>query len=184
MNFFELVNKRESCRAYTEQPVEQEKLMSCIEAARLAPSACNSQPWRFVLVNEQEKVTALAHLLQDKITGLNKFAYDAPAFIVVVEGVAKLSASLGGKVKDQHYAAIDLGIATEHICLAATEQGIGTCIMGWFDEKAIKKLFNIPVGRRVRLVIAFGYSKYPEARKKARKEMQEIVSFNKWGEIE
>jgi nitroreductase len=133
MTFFELVNKRESCRSYKNVPVEHDKIIACIEAARLAPSACNSQPWHFVVVDDREKARELSPLLQDKVININKYTINVPLFIVVVEGNANLLSKFGGRFKDQEYAKIDIGIAAEHICLAATEQGLGSCILGWFD---------------------------------------------------
>src|ERR1035437_7012770 len=159
MTFLELINKRESCRAYKDIKVEREKIISCIEAARLAPSACNSQPWHFVVVDDQQKVKEIASSMYDKLVSFNKFAETSPAFIVVIEEKATLSAKLGGKMKDQHYAPIDIGLATENICLMAAEQNLSTCIMGWFNEKSIKKYLEIGTGKRIRLVIAIGYGK-------------------------
>ena len=130
--FFELIAKRESCRNYSEKEVEREKLERCIEAARLAPSACNSQPWSFTVVNSPELAPQVPSCLQEM--GMNKFTDKCPAFIIIAEEKATLSARLGGKVKDQKYAPIDIGLATAQLCLAATQQGLSTCIMGWFNE--------------------------------------------------
>ncbi len=173
-NFFEVIEKRESCRNFDTRPVEKELLTRMIETARLAPSACNSQPWHFTVVTG-EKATEVARCTQEM--GMNKFTSDAPALIVVTEEKAKLSAAIAGKVKDQQYAPIDIGIATAHLCLAATALGLSTCILGWFSEEKIKKLLGKSTGSRIRLVIAVGYAKSDALRPKKRKEMSEILSF-------
>jgi len=173
--FFELVNRRQSCRKYSKKQVEHEKLVNCIEAARLAPSACNSQPWHFVVVNNKELSSKVAMCLQDKV--MNKFTSECQSFIIVVEESGNLASRAGSLMKQQDYRSVDLGIATEHLCLAATEQDLGTCILGWFNEKELKKLLGINKLKRIRLVVAIGYSENDVVRKKIRKNMNEIVTF-------
>jgi nitroreductase len=174
-DFFELIAKRESCRNYADRPVEKEKLVSCVGAARIAPSACNSQPWSFVVVNGGELPPRVAKCVQGN--GMNRFADKCPAFIVVVEEKAKLSARVGGIIKSQHYAPIDIGLATAHLCLAATELGLSTCIMGWFNEANLKNLLVIPKSKRIRLVIGAGYAAGDKLRSKVRKPIEDIVRF-------
>jgi len=173
--FFNLINKRQSCRKYLDKPVEKEKLIKCIEAARVAPSACNSQPWHFVVVNNKELSSKVAICLQDKI--MNKFTSQCQSFIIVVEESGNLTSRAGSLMKQQDYRSVDLGIATEHLCLAATQQNLGTCILGWFNEKELKKLLNINKLKRIRLVVAIGYSESDVVRKKIRKNIDEIVTF-------
>lgn len=173
-SYFELIEKRESCRDYDSRPVEKAQLVRMVEAARLAPSACNSQPWRFTVVTG-EKAGAVAACTQEM--GMNKFTSDAPAFIVISEERAKLSASIAGKVKDQQYAPIDIGLATAQLCLAATDLGLSTCILGWFSEEKLKKLLGKTVGDRIRLVISVGYAKTDSVRPKKRKALDEILYF-------
>jgi nitroreductase len=173
--FFGLINERQSCRKYSERQVEKEKLLKCIEAARVAPSACNSQPWHFIVVNNKELSPKVAECLQDKI--MNKFTSECPAFIVVVEESGNLTSRAGALIKHQDYRSIDIGIAVEHICLAATEQNLGTCILGWFNEKQLKGLLNINKLKRIKLVIAIGYPKDDNVRNKVRKTINEISTF-------
>ncbi len=173
--FLDLINKRQSCRKYLDKPVEKEKLLKCIEAARLAPSACNSQPWHFDVVNNKELSTKIAECVQDKV--MNKFTSGCPAFIIVIEEAGNLTSRAGSLMKQQDYRSVDIGIATEHICLTATEQNLGTCILGWFNEKNLKKLLNINKLKRIRLVIAIGYCESDVIREKIRKEIDEIVTF-------
>ncbi len=175
MNYFDLINNRESCRDYATKPVEKDKLVKCIEAARVAPSACNSQPWSFIVVNNPLVSPQVAKCLQD--AGMNKFTDHCPAFIVVIEEKATLSARISGVVKSQNYAPIDIGIATAHICLAATAQGLSTCVMGWINEGKLKELLEIPQPKRIRLVIGVGYAASDVVREKKRKSLEEITKF-------
>ncbi len=173
--FTELVNRRESCRNFAPKPVENEKLRVMVETARLAPSACNSQPWNFLVVNNPELSRKLAKCTQGM--GMNQFTDNCPAFIVVSEYKANLSAKLGGLVKEQQYAQIDIGIAAAHLCFAALEQGLSTCILGWFNEEKIKELFSLPKDKRIRLVVAVGYAENGQLRPKRRKDLDEIAAF-------
>ena len=176
MDFLRLVMARQSDRAYDkEHSVEPEKLERILEAARLAPSACNAQPWKFVVVTDRElsrKVGKAAAGL-----GMNKFAKDAPVHILVVEESANITSLLGGKVKDKHFPLIDVGIAASHIVLAAESEGLGSCILGWFDEKEIKQLTGIPASKRLLLDIIVGYP-LKEKRKKIRKVKEKVISYN------
>ena len=178
MNFFELINKRESVRGYLDKPVEKEKIEKIIECARLSPSACNAQPWKFVVVNDKDILEKVAKKLYDPlVSGINKFAL---TFIVVVGEKRNLASKIGSIVKNKDYTSMDIGIACENICLAATELGLGTCMMGWFKEKDIKKILEIPDKKEVHLVISLGYYENKEPRKKVRKEINEIFSYNKY----
>ena len=177
-NFLSLAKARQSDRAYdTTRSVEAEKLERILEAARLAPSACNAQPWRFVVITDSdlsEKVGKAAAGL-----GMNKFAATAPVHILIVEESANFTSMLGGKVKDKHFPLIDIGIAAAHISLAAEDEGLGSCILGWFDEKEIKKLTGIPSSKRLLLDITIGYH-VKEKRKKSRKDKEKVISYNKY----
>ena len=137
------------------RPVEPEKLERILEAARLAPSACNAQPWKFVVINDPELSVKVGKATAG--LGMNKFAKDAPVHILVVEESMNVTSFLGAKIKDKYFPLIDIGIATAHITLAAESEGLGSCILGWFDEKEIKKLTGIPSSKRLLLVITIGY---------------------------
>lgn len=180
MDFFTLINKRESVRGYLDKQVEREKIIKIIEAARVAPSACNTQPWKFIVVNDKEITREVAKNLYEPMIGLNKFALTAPVFIVVVGEKRNLTSKMGELIKKKDYTSIDIGIASEHICLAATELGLGTCMMGWFKEKEIKKLLNINKNKEIHLVISLGYYDEKEPRNKVRKPIDEILSFNEY----
>jgi len=178
--FLELVKTRQSDRAYDlNRPVEAEKLDYVMEAARLAPSACNAQPWKFLVVTDPTILKDTASCVADKALGMNHFAFQAPVIIVVLEEAANFTSTLGSKVKQKHFPHLDLGIATAHITLAAAEQGLGTCIVGWFNEKKIRSVLNIPTSKRPILVITMGYSTQT-LREKKRKKTEAVVQYNKY----
>jgi nitroreductase len=178
MTFLELVRKRQSTRQFVDRPVEREQIERCVEAARLAPSACNSQPWKFIVIDERELRTAVAQRLASPVFGINAFAAQAPVLVAVVTEPSTLTARLGAMLKDKPYHLMDLGIAVEHFCLQAVEEGLGTCIMGWFDETGVKRLLEVPRGKRVHLTVAVGYAASEVVRPKARKDRGEILAFN------
>lgn len=177
MDFSELIKKRQSDRRYAPRPVAREHILKCLEAARLAPSACNSQPWKFIVVDEPEKLKEMSDAAVG--LGMNKFTMQVPVLVAVVQETMNLSAKAGALVKDKDYSMMDLGMAVEHFCLQAADLGLGTCIMGWFDEKRIKKLLGVPRGRRIQLIISLGY---PDAltRDKIRKPLEDMSSWNKY----
>ena len=128
MNFFEIAENRQSCRNYNgEKQVEKEKLVKILEAARLAPSACNGQPYH-ITVCKGEAAKKVARATQSM--GMNKFASDAPVQLVISEKPYVKSAALGAKLKKNDYRSIDIGIASAYITAEATAQGLGTCILG------------------------------------------------------
>jgi nitroreductase len=177
-SLLELIKQRQSDRGYeVNRPVEQEKLDYILEAARLAPSACNAQPWKFIVVTNPDKLKKTAAAMANKTLGMNHFTFQAPVHIVVVEEYPNLTSTLGGLVKQKHYPDTDLGIAMAHLTLAAAEQGLGSCIVGWFNEKALRFELNIPSNKRPLFVITLGYSTQ-ENREKKRKTLAEIVSYN------
>ena len=135
MNFMEIAQTRQSCRAYDEnRPVEEEKLNAILEAARLAPSACNGQPYHFTVCRgEAAKEVALS---TRGMGGMNKFAVQAPVLIVISEKPYVKSAALGAKVKNNDYRSMDIGIATAYLTAEATAQGLSTCILGLAGGRA------------------------------------------------
>ena len=181
MKFLELIEKRQSDRTYIDKKVEREKIDRCLEAARLAPSASNSQPWTFVAIDDLELKEKVAHKTYGPLKSFNKFVPQAPVIIAIVMEKPKLITEAGGRIKKKEYPLIDIGIAAEHFCLQAAEEGLGTCMLGWFDEKAIKKLINVPKGKNITLLITLGYT--PDGyrtRKKIRKEFDHVVKYNSY----
>ena len=174
MNFLEIANTRQSCRSYDEsRDVEREKLDAILEAARLAPSACNGQPYRITVCRGQ---AAKDVALNCRGMGMNKFAVQAPVCIVVSEMPYVKSAAVGAKVKNNDYRSIDIGIVTAYLTAEASAQGLSTCILGWFDDGKIREICGLE--NPVRLVITLGYAKEGELlRTKVRKEMDTLVGW-------
>ena len=174
MDFLEIANARQSCRAYDEnRPVEAEKLQAILEAARLSPSACNGQPYHLTVCtgDAAEKVA-----LSCRGLGMNKFATQAPVLIVISEMPYVKSAAMGARVKNNDYRSIDIGIATAYLTAEATAQGLSTCILGWFDDAEVRKICHLD--HPVRLVITLGYAKEGDTlRKKVRKDLSNLVSY-------
>lgn len=176
--FYNLVKQRQSTRAYdTTRTVDREIIARILEAARLAPSAYNAQPWHFIVVDEPELKNKVADAASARLLGMNHFTKQAPIHIIVVEEKVNISSGIGGIVKDKHFAFLDIGIAASHICLAAEAEGLGSCILGWFTESKMKNLLNIPDNRRVVLDIVIGYPAQP-LREKRRKPVEEVISYN------
>lgn len=178
MNFTELALKRESTRSYSTRPVERELIAACAEAARLAPSACNSQPWTFVVVDHPPACEALARETFGPLAPFNKFALQAPVIVALVMEKPNTLSQIGGRIKNKDFYLIDIGIAAEHFCLKAAELGLGTCMLGWFNERRVQKLLNIPVRKRTGLLITMGYPADDHIREKKRKTLDEILKFN------
>lgn len=172
MNFTEIAENRQSCRSYNpDREIEQEKLDNILKSARLAPSACNGQPYQITVCHgEAAKKVSMA----TQGMGMNKFATDAPIMLVISEKPYVATAALGAKVKKNDYRSIDIGIVAAYITAEATAQGLGTCILGWFNDADIREICHIE--GQVRLVITLGYAKDDDKlRAKKRKEIDELV---------
>lgn len=171
MNFLEIARARQSCRAYDPtRSVEQEKLDALCEAVRLAPSACNGQPYHLTVCRgETAKKVAKATIGM----GMNQFAADAPVLVVISEQPYVKTAALGAKVKGNDYRSIDIGIAAAYLTAEAAAQGLGTCILGWLDDQKIRDICGLD--RPVRLVVTVGYPA-DKPREKKRKSIAELVS--------
>jgi len=181
MMFQDLISRRQSVRKYKNIPVDREKIDKLVEAVHIAPSACNSQPWKLIIVDDPKLKDEVAKATFSKTVSFNKFAMQAPVIAVLVIEKAKLIAQIGGSLKNQEYPQYDIGIAAEHFCLQATELGLGTCMLGWFNEKKIQQLLNIPRKRKIGLVITLGYAPDDyKQRKKIRKPLEEICGFNSY----
>ena len=174
MNFLEIAKFRQSCRSYdSSRPVEPEKLAAVLEAARLAPSACNGQPYHFTVCKGK---TAEEVALACRGLGMNKFAVQAPVCIVVSEMPYVKSAAMGARVKGNDYRSIDIGIVTAYLTAEASAQGLSTCILGWLDDGKIREICGLEYP--VRLVITLGYAKEGDKlRNKKRKDMAELVKY-------
>ena len=173
MDFSVLARTRQSCRSYDPtRPVEDEKLTAILEVARLAPSACNGQPYH-ITVCRGNAAKEVARGVQGM--GMNKFASDAPILLVISEVAYVPTAALGAKVKGIDYRSLDMGILAAYLTAEATEQGLGTCILGWLDSERIQKVCSL--SGAVKMVITLGYPKDGNVlREKKRKALAELVS--------
>ncbi len=175
-SFAELAKIRQSDRKYKDQAVEKEKIIQCLETARISPSANNSQPWKFVVVDDFEKKEQIAECAIG--LGMNKFTHQCPVIIAVVLEKQNFMSTIGSMIKNKDYSLFDVGIAVNQFCLQAADLGLGTCIMGWFDEKKIKKILGVG-NRRIPLLISLGYPDAP-TREKVRKPLEVMSSWNKY----
>ena len=172
MNFMEIAQARQSCRRYDEtRDVEQEKLDAILEAVRLAPSACNGQPYHLTVCRgDAAKEVAKATMGM----GMNKFASQAPVLIVISEAPYVKSAALGAKLKNNDYRSMDIGIAVAYLTAEAAAQGLGTCILGWLDDSKLRSITGCDAPAR--LVVTVGYAA-DELREKKRKSLDSFVTY-------
>jgi nitroreductase len=155
--------------------------MLCLEAARLAPSACNSQPWKFIIVDNMELKNKLCHAAFSGVYTITSFANKAPLIVAVVSEKAKFLERVGGLLRDTRFYLIDIGIATEHFILQAQELGIGTCWIGWFNEAAVKSVLQVPKDRKIDVLLAVGYYDQDKiGRLHKRNSLKEIMAFNSY----
>ena len=176
-SFDEIVRNRRSTRSYKREPVEKEKIVEMLESARLAPSACNAQPWQFVVVSTPELKDKVFKEGLNNIAVPNKWAVDAPVIIVVCSKTKFFLHKVAEKIQDVDYHLIDLGIACEHLVLKAEELGLGTCYIGWFNGKKIKDILNLPSSYKVECLITLGYAKETDTKASPRKTLEEISEF-------
>jgi len=181
MALIDILKQRKSVRDFIDKPVEREKVMVCLEAARIAPSACNSQPWKFVVVDDTQLKSKLCDAAFSGIYLSNSFCKKAPVIVVVVSEKSKFLARIGGMFRGTEYHLIDMGIACEHFVLQAADLGLGTCWIGWFDEGAVKSILNVPQQKKIDILIALGY--YDPAKVSSehiREPIDKIASFNSY----
>ncbi len=174
-----LMKGRQSERKYLDKPVEREKIERITEAGRISPSACNGQPWHFIVVDEPVLRDEVAAATESVVLRLNSFVREAPVLIVVVREKSNLSSRAGDLVKQKDYSLIDIGIATASMVYQAAAEGLGTCIIGWLDERKIKKILGIPGSRKVELVISVGYTDN-RLRDKSRKPPGDVITYNRY----
>ena len=164
-----LIAQRKSVRQYRPDKIPREKIDRILEAARLAPSACNSQPWSFIVADTEPVRTSLARAAFGGLYGMNKFAMAAPVLLTVITERSKFIAGLAGQFRGIQYSLVDIGIACAFLSLAAEAEGVGSCLLGWFDEKAVKSVLGLPRGARVDLMLSLGYSADEKPVEKKRK---------------
>ncbi|MBD3216812.1 MAG: nitroreductase [candidate division Zixibacteria bacterium] len=170
MDFFDVINKRRSIRAYERKAVEEDKLRKVLKAGQRAPSANNKQSWKFIVVRDKLKIEKLTYACKQQ-----NFVNEAPVLIIACASNIEYKMTCG-----QLAYPIDTSIAMTHMMLAATALDLGTCWLGAFFEDKVKKLLKIPDDIRVVGILTLGYSRF-EPSETNRKSLSEIVSFDKWG---
>lgn len=166
MNFLELVKARYSVRNYDTRAVEQNKLDYLMECVRMAPSAVNFQPWKFEVVKEESRLSEL------KSAYSREWIQSAPCIVVAC---ANHEVSWHRKADGKDHADIDVAIAVEHLCLAAAEQGLGTCWVCNFDVERCKEIMQLPAHLEPVVLIPVGYSLDEAMPEKKRKPMEDIL---------
>ncbi len=181
MTLLDIIRHRKSIRNFLDRPVEREKIMTCLEAARLAPSACNSQPWKFIAVDDRQLKDRLCRAAFSGIYSINAFCKTAPVIVVVISEKSRFIARIGELFRGTKYYLIDIGIACEHFILQAEDLDLGTCWIGWFNEKAVKSILNIPQRKKIDILIAVGYyDREKLALGHDRDPIDKIASFNSY----
>ena len=175
------MRSRRSIRRFLPDPVEREKIMACLEAARLAPSAENAQPTRFLIVDEPELRLELARVAFSGIYSMTKFAAQAPVLVVVLAKPNMLVDKVGRRLQGTQFFLIDVGIAGEHFVLRAEEMGLSTCWIGWFDVRRTRKLLRIPRKYKIVCLLAIGQAASRPPSETKRKPLEDIAWFNKIG---
>lgn len=173
--FTDLCLRRQTCRDFGDKPVEHEKLAACVDAARLAPSGCNAQPWSFVVAEKPDTVKQVAECVPQ--LGMNPYAAAAKAFIVVVEEPATLMPKISCLLDNQYFAKGDLGAATAYLCLEAAAQELGVCQFGIFDREKMRTILGIPKDKPIAALLGIGYPRNPEIREKQRKSLGDVARF-------
>lgn len=175
--FIDIVKKRTSVRKYSSRKIERKDIDRCIEAARLAPSACNSQPWSFIVSDNRERNSRICDRIFSGPYKMNIFAKEAPVMIFVRTEHSLFSARAGGFFRGTRFNLVDIGIACEHLVLQASELGIGTCWIGWFNEKALKKELGVSVRDKFDIVITMGYPSKEGTGIKKRKGLESLRCY-------
>ncbi len=180
-SFLDLVKARRSVRRYLPQSVDREHIKTCLEAARLAPSAHNVQPWRFLVVDDPLLKGTLCAGAFSWPYSLSKFASKAPVIVVILARPDLLAGRLGSQIQGTRYYLIDVGIAGEHFVLAAEELGLGTCWIGWFHKRKVRKILGIPRNHEIVAMLSLGHIEKKPSRQRELKDLEDIAWFNRVG---
>jgi len=181
MALLDLIRHRKSVREFLSKPVEREKIMMCLEAARLAPSTSNSQPWRFIVVDDEPLKNKLCKAAFGGIYFINSFCKTAPVMVVIISEKSKFLTRIGAMFRGTKYYLIDIGIAGEHFVLEAEDLGLGTCWVGWFNERRVKSVLDIPRHKKIDILIALGYyDREKLGPEHGREPMEKMASFNSY----
>ncbi len=170
--FKQLVGIRQACRDFNDKPVDKKEIVELAELATLAPSACNSQPWKMYVVTEKAGVEAVAESLMER--GINKFLSGAKAFIAISEKTPRLRPDAEKRFNRDFFVKYDIGEVVAYLTLGAKAKGLDTCIIGWINHDKLGKAINLPQDETCNIVVAFGYSDTP-LREKLRKPLEDTV---------
>lgn len=152
----DILKRRVSCRSYLTKEVEEEKIMQCLEAARVAPSACNKQPWRFKIVTDPDLRATICS--DGLLPGISMpWLKNAPVIVVLCADTNIVTHTLAPLLSKVKYQLVDIGIAGEHFILAADSLGLGSCWIGWFKPKKIRRILNIPRNLQILSLISIGF---------------------------
>lgn len=179
MELKQIIEERRSIRKYAGKPVEREKINACLQAARLAPSACNSQPWHFIVLDDPKVKEAFCKEAFSGVYNMTKFAAAAPVLVAVVSDKGNFASRIGNFFRRTEFYLVDQGISCEHFVLRAHDLGLGTCWIGWLNSDKAEKFLGLPKGKKVEHLLAVGYpAENPEPR--PRKPFEEMVSYNEY----
>ena len=179
MELEQVIAQRRSIRKFTSQPVEREKINACLEAARLAPSACNSQPWHYIVIDDPQVKEAFCKEVFTGPYAMTKWAAAAPVIVAVISDRGNFTSRIGNFFRNTEFFLVDQGISGEHFVLRAHDLGLGTCWIGWLNSDKAARFFHLPKGKKVEHLFALGYPAETPA-PRPRKELKEIVSYNQF----
>jgi nitroreductase len=182
MGVMDVIQARRSVRRYANRPVERHLIEECLEAARLAPSAENAQPWRFIVVDDAEAKERLAKAAFSGIYRPTRFAARAPAIVVVLAKPDIIANRLGRAIQGTKYYLIDCGIACQQLVLRATELGLGMCYIGWYSKRGVRRALQVPRSHDIVVLLAMGYPEGQPGKARPRRELYELVSYNRFGQ--
>ena len=177
----QIIGRRRSVRCFLDKPVEKEKILACLDAARLAPSAENLQPWRFVVLDDPDLKKAFSQAAFTGIYSRTRFAERAGILILVLSKPDIVANRLGKQLQGIPFHYLDIGISGQQLVLQATELGLGTCWIGWFNVRRARRFFKIPRKYKIAGLIALGYADPPELKPRPKKPLEEVAWFNRFG---
>ena len=181
MELEKVIQTRRSIRKFLDKPVEREKINACLEAARLAPSACNSQPWHYIVLDDPSIKERFCQAAFSGVYHISKWAEKAPVLVAVVSDRGNVVSRLGNFFRDTEFFLVDQGISGEHFVLRAHDLGLGVCWIGWLNSAKAAEFFHLPKGKKIEHLFAVGYSaETPSARPRAK--LEDIVSYNEYKE--
>ncbi len=179
MELEKVITERRSVRKYQDRPVEREKINACLEAARLAPSACNSQPWHYIVIDDPKIKQAFCQEAFSGVYAMTKWAEQAPVLVAAVSDKGSFTSRIGNFFRRTEFYLVDQGISGEHFVLRAHDLGLGTCWIGWFNSNKAEKFFRLPKSKKIEHLIAVGYPAETPA-PRPRKTPEDIVTYNEY----